>query len=151
MTGLNAQSRTRNKRATGAFLPVLVAAAWLCPAGALAQDESTTIRHFIDRSERAPLLTAFPKYPAIARRDRIEGEATVCFTINANGRVLRPVVTTYSHKIFSKAVLRAAKDSKYEPLAPGQFLNPTQTCRIYRFRLDPVLASRDAEDSSAAQ
>lgn len=151
MTGLKAQTRTRSRRGARSLLRVVAAAAWLWPASALAQGESTTVRHFIDRSERIPLLTAFPKYPAIARRDRIEGEATVCFTINANGRVLRPEVTTYSHKVFSKAALRAARDSKYEPLAPGQFLDPTPTCRIYRFRLDPVLVSADEEDSGAAQ
>ena len=60
------------------------------------------VRHFIDTvTDRVPSLTAFPSYPSIARRDRIEGEATVCFKIRTNGRISRPIVTDYSHKIFS--------------------------------------------------
>ncbi|HZD54141.1 MAG TPA: hypothetical protein VE175_13910, partial [Woeseiaceae bacterium] len=36
----------------------------------------------VDATEaRIPATTTFPKYPAAARRDRIEGEATVCFKI----------------------------------------------------------------------
>ncbi len=110
------------------------------------EDEGTGIvRHFIDTStDRVPALTAFPKYPSVARRDRIQGEATVCFKIRANGRVSRPVVTDYSHKIFSKPALRAIKKSSFEPLGPGQILKTSRSCRTYRFRLEPVLADNDA-------
>ncbi|MDH3441994.1 MAG: energy transducer TonB, partial [Gammaproteobacteria bacterium] len=104
------------------------------------------VRHFIDTStDRVPALTAFPRYPSVARRDRIEGEATVCFKIRANGRISRPVVTDYTHKIFSKPSLRAIKKSSFEPLGPGQLLKTARTCRIYRFRLDPVLVDNNAE------
>ena len=115
------------------------------PAHALQQDTGL-VRHFIDTStDRVPALTAFPRYPSVARRDRIEGEATVCFKIRANGRISRPVVTDYTHKIFSKPSLRAIKKSSFEPLGPGQLLKTARTCRIYRFRLDPVLVDNNAE------
>lgn len=104
------------------------------------------MRHFIDTAtDRVPATTAFPKYPSIARRDRIEGDATVCFKVRANGRVSRPVVTDYSHKIFAKPALRAIKKSSFEPLAPGQVLKTARTCRTFRFRLDPVLVKNDDE------
>jgi TonB family protein len=111
-----------------------------------AQAEPTGVTHFIDTStDRVPALTAFPTYPSIARRDRIEGEATVCFKIRSDGRVSRPVVTEYTHRIFSKPALQAIKKSNFESLGPSQILATARTCRTYRFRLDPILA--DDEDS----
>jgi TonB family protein len=109
--------------------------------------ESTDVIHFIDtNTDRTPALTAFPRYPSVARRDRIEGEATVCFKIRADGRISRPVVTERTHKIFAKPALRAIKKSTFEPLGPGQILATARTCRIYRFRLDPVVSQADPKD-----
>ena len=120
-------------------LPGLIVALCLVSGLAAAQESSSNVTHFIDTSpDRIPALTAFPKYPSVARRDRIEGEATVCFKIKANGKVSRPVVTEYSHRIFSRPALRAIKKSTFEPLAPGQILATARTCRTYRFRLDPI-------------
>lgn len=123
---------------------LIVAAAAAAPAGA---QQTTRITHFIDTAtDRVPALTAFPKYPYVARRDRIEGESTVCFKVKADGRISRPVVTNSTHRIFSKPALRAIKKSSFEPLSPGQLLDTARTCRTYRFRLDPILAeNRDAE------
>jgi TonB family protein len=127
-----------------------IAAAGVLLIGSLAhafQEDTGVVRHFIDTStDRVPALTSFPKYPSVARRDRIEGEATVCFKIRANGRISRPVVTDYSHKIFSKPSLRAIKKSSFEPLGPGQILRTARTCRTYRFRLDPILAENNAKE-----
>ncbi len=91
-------------------------------------------------SDRKPATTIFPSYPSIARRDRIEGEATVCFKIDVRGKVKRASVKSYSHKIFKKPALRAIKRSSFEPLQPGQVLGRTKECRTYRFRLEPILA-----------
>jgi len=112
-------------------------------ANAGAQDNAPIVRHFYDsNTDRIPALTAFPKYPSIARRDRIEGEATVCFKIRANGKISRAVVTEKSHRIFSKPALRAIRKSNFEPLGPSQVLATARTCRTYRFRLDPVLTAK---------
>lgn len=91
-------------------------------------------------SERIPLVTAFPKYPYVARRDRIVGEAVVCFTISSKGRVERPTVRTSTHKIFRRPAIKAIRASSFEPLAPGEAKSFVKSCRTYRFRLDPVLA-----------
>ena len=91
-------------------------------------------------TDRQPALTAFPNYPSVARRDRIEGEATVCFRIDARGKVKRASVESYSHKIFRKPALRAIRKSSFEPLQPDQVLARAKSCRTYRFRLDPILA-----------
>lgn len=132
-----------------AGLITLCAAASVFGATGVHAQESPTITHFIDtNTDRVPALTAFPKYPSVARRDRIEGEATVCFKIRANGKISRPVVTERTHRIFAKPALQAIKKSNFEPLGPGQILATARTCRIYRFRLDPVLVRSDAKESN---
>jgi TonB family protein len=113
--------------------------------GASADETPARYAGFHDTStDRVPAQTTFPQYPSIARRDRIEGDATVCFRIKADGRVSRPRVTDYSHKIFARPALRAIRKSSFEPLAPGQILRTSKTCRTYRFRLDPILVSSDS-------
>lgn len=95
-------------------------------------------------SGRDPAVTTFPHYPARARRDRIEGNATVCFKIAPDGRILEPSVTSSTHEIFEGPALEAIRASSFEPLAPGDELVPTPVCRTYRFRLDPVTDPRSA-------
>lgn len=108
--------------------------------GAAADEIPASLAVFNDTStDRVPAQTTFPQYPSIARRDRIQGDATVCFRIRADGRISRPRVTDYSHKIFAKPTLRAIRKSKFEPLSPGQVLRKAKTCRTFRFRLEPIL------------
>jgi TonB family protein len=123
----------------------LLAVAWLL--GALAgiamadNDDSDVPRvtHFEDTdSDRAPLVTAVPQYPPKARRDRIEGEATVCFLIDADGHIVRPAVRRTSHRMFAKPSLKAIRKSSYDPLRPDQRLSQVKTCRTFRFLLTPV-------------
>ncbi|MFQ5982857.1 MAG: energy transducer TonB, partial [Woeseiaceae bacterium] len=99
----------------------------------------TRITHVEDASsDRTPLVTAVPQYPKLARRDRIEGEATVCYTIDARGRIRRPTVQRSSHKMFAKPSLRAIKQSSYEPLPSKKDASVARACRTFRFRLNPV-------------
>ena len=111
----------------------------------MAQQQSTLVTHFLDsNTDRVPLLTAFPPYPSIARRDRIQGEATVCFKIKQDGRITRAKLKVSTHKIFRRPVLRAIKKSTFAPLAPNQVLATARTCRTYRFRLEPILVDNAA-------
>ncbi len=112
---------------------------------AIAQQQSTSVTHFLDsNTDRVPLLTAFPPYPSIARRDRIQGEVTVCFKIKQDGRITRAKLKASTHRIFRRPVLRAIKKSTFEPLAPNQVLATAKTCRTYRFRLEPILVDNAA-------
>lgn len=107
----------------------------------LAQNETrvTRVLHFEDTSsDRIPAVTAVPQYPQKARRDRIEGEATVCYLIDIRGEVVRPAVRRSSHRMFAKPSLKAIRNSSYEPLRPHQKMSPVKTCRTYRFLLTPV-------------
>jgi len=111
-----------------------------------AENISPVITHIFDSStDRVPLITAFPKYPSVARRDRIEGETTVCFKIKTNGKISRPSMRQSSHKIFVRPTMRAIKKSTFEPLGPSQILATAKTCRTYRFRLEPVVVKTDSE------
>ncbi len=137
-TKRNSRDKSDFRVAGTVWIAAAISLIWT--TGALAQEAPLSARHFLDtNTDRIPALTAFPKYPSIARRDRIEGEATVCFKIRANGKVSRPIVTERSHRIFSKPALRAIRKSSFEPIGPGQMLSTARTCRIYRFRLDPIL------------
>lgn len=124
-----------------------LAAALALPAS-FADEASKT--HIVDTStDRTPAKTAFPKYPRIARRDRIEGEATVCFRIDVRGRIRSARVREATHPIFKRPALRAIRASSFEPLAPDEVLDTSRTCRTYRFRLEPVLAANGTDDDTA--
>jgi TonB family protein len=107
----------------------------------LAEDDTKiSQRHVMDSStDRTPLITAFPGYPRIARRDRIEGNAVVCFKIDLDGTIRSVRVKSYSARIFRRPVLRAIKSSSFEPLQPHEIYSTSRTCRTYRFRLEPVV------------
>lgn len=133
----------------------LVVVASSIAAGALAEEQVATSRttHFVDSSsDRTPAKTSFPSYPKIARRDRIEGDATVCFKVNLDGRVHSARVQSYTHRIFRRPALRAMKESSFEPLHPHETFSRARTCRTYRFRLEPILADNAADnDQKPAQ
>jgi len=116
---------------------------------ALAEETGKHVFHLMDSStDRTPAKTAFPAYPRIARRDRIEGDATVCFKVDLQGRIRSIRVKNYSHRIFRRPSLRAIKDSSFEPLQPHEVLSTSRTCRTYRFRLEPIVASNDESAGS---
>lgn len=121
---------------------LLVSLLLLLVAPSLVAEEAVPRKtHFVDTStDRTPAKTAFPEYPRIARRDRIEGDTTVCFKIDARGRIRSPRIRETTHAIFKRPALRAIRQSSFEPLAPNEILAQGLICRTYRFRLEPVLA-----------
>lgn len=136
------RNRSNNSRVLAAMLVLAV----LAPPGTRADDEEANTRHLTDSStDRVPAITAFPKYPSIARRDRIEGETVVCFMIDVDGAIRRPSIQSSTHKIFEKPAMNAIRRSSFEPLARGETLSTSRTCRTYRFRLDSVTARNDSD------
>lgn len=143
MTGRVPRRKTRLSRA---IRPSVLVAAFsqVLAAFPVAADDNARETHIIDSStDRTPARTAFPSYPRIARRDRIEGDATICFRIDKRGRIRSIRVRDVSHPIFRRAALRAIRASSFEPLKPNEVLATARTCRTYRFRLEPVLADNN--------
>lgn len=122
------------------LIPILAVAAVALSPAAMAGDGTDVSQDTDTPADRVPATTAFPSYPSIARRERLEGEAIVCFTIDAHGRVVRPAIRSSTHKIFERPALRAIKRSSFEPLAEGEEPSPVKSCRTYRFRLEPLTA-----------
>jgi TonB family protein len=126
----------------------LTAAGLLLAQVALAEGEEANVSHFTDSSsDRPPAVTAFPKYPSVALRDRIEGEAVVCFNIDARGRVVRPSIRSSTHRIFEKPAMSAIRRSSFAPLAAGEKPAAAKACRTYRFRLDPINAQNGEQQA----
>lgn len=87
--------------------------------------------------ERRTLSWSSPKYPTKARNERLEGDVTVCYTIDARGKVRRPFVKKSSARVFNRSALRAAKAIVYEAAAPDAANERAPGCSTYRFRLEP--------------
>jgi TonB family protein len=131
---------TGNNATRDSTVALLAAAFLLMPAWALAEKSEPRVYHLTDSStDRTPSMTSFPTYPRIARRDRIEGDATVCFKIGTDGTIRSIRVKSYTDRIFRRPVLRAIKNSSFEPLKPHEVYSSSRTCRTYRFRLEPVV------------
>lgn len=97
------------------------------------------VTHLSDRSsERIPLNTVAPVYPAVARRDRVEGDVQVCFNVDREGRPFRIAVRSSTHRIFEKPSIRAIRASRYVELPEEQEVPGIKTCRTFRFRLESV-------------
>ena len=121
----------------------------LAAAGALAQASGAGLRVPDLKPERIPLNTAVPEYPEQARRERLEGEATVCFSVDERGEVVRPRISSTTDRIFRKPTLNAIRASTFRPLEAGALESPFETCRTYRYTLNPLEPLYVADDSSA--
>ncbi len=145
VNGKSVQNPIHNKTHTFCVGAALAAALLLGSALAFGQQDATVVTHFLDsNNNRVPLLTAFPTYPSIARRARIQGEATVCFMIRQDGRISRVKVKESTHRIFKRPALKAIRKSTFEPLGPNQVFATARTCRTFRFRLEPILVDNRA-------
>lgn len=89
-------------------------------------------------TDRMPLHTVIPDYPADARRDRIEGHAQVCFRISRRGVPWRIAVRKSTHRVFEKAAIKAVRESTFMPLGPDDEVPKIKACRTFRFYLEPV-------------
>jgi len=123
---------------------VVTVAALLAGALAVGGEEVAEVPLTKDDVERTPSYTVMPDYPAVARRDRIEGQVQVCFEISRKGRTRRIAVRKSTHQMFEKPAIRAVRASTYVPLPKNANLSGIKSCRTFRFTLEPVV--EEAED-----
>jgi len=117
---------------------LLLFASVLLWTSGFASDEPSVI-HLADQgSERIPLSTVAPVYPAIAQRDRIEGDVQVCFNVDRKGRPYRIAVRSSTNRVFEKPAIRAIRASRYVELPKEKEVPGIKTCRTFRFRLESV-------------
>ena len=118
---------------------------------AAAQDEADVTHLLEPAAERKPLHTVVPVYPARALQERIQGDVEVCFSVDREGRTSRVAVRKSSHRMFEKPAMLAVRASSYMPLQEHEILSGIKTCRIFRFRLDPVAIEEPADTSVSAE
>ena len=126
---------------------------WLLTATGAAEVDSNVTHFTGDTGDRMPLQTMVPVYPERALTDRVQGDVEVCFNVDREGRTSRISVRQSSHRMFEKPSVFAVRASSYVPLTENKILSGIKTCRIFRFRLDPVAIedpseSIDPDDSS---
>ena len=115
-------------------------------AAAVAAADDADINHLLDPAgERAPLQTVVPVYPARALQERLQGDVEVCFEVDREGRTSRIAVRHSSNRLFEKPAIQAVRASSYKPVQDHEIISGIKTCRIFRFRLDPV-AIEDPSD-----
>jgi len=88
--------------------------------------------------ERVPLHTVAPQYPPLAKQMRVEGEVTVCFNVDRDGKTHRVKVRRSSNRIFEKPAIKAVRVSTYQPLKRNQKETGVKSCRTFRFSLPLV-------------
>ena len=97
------------------------------------------ITHLMDNSHtRVPLNTVAPVYPAVARRDRVEGDVQLCFNVDRKGRPFRIAVRSSTDRVFEKPAIRAIRASRYVSLPEDREVPGIKTCRTFRFRLESI-------------
>ena len=118
---------------------------------AAAQDEADVTHLLEPAAERKPLHTVVPVYPARALQERIQGDVEVCFSVDREGRTSGVAVRKSTHRMFEKPAMLAVRASSYMPLQEHEILSGIKTCRIFRFRLDPVAIEEPADASVSAE
>ncbi|GGE49606.1 hypothetical protein GCM10007421_24840 [Halopseudomonas oceani] len=101
-------------------------------AAAAAAERAAAQRQYL------PLSKPEPDYPRRALTQRLEGDCTVEYDVNANGRVDNPrlVSGACDNPLFARPSLAAAKDFIYQPrLVNGQPVAVTGVRNTFRYRL----------------
>jgi hypothetical protein len=120
-------------------------------AGGQAPAEVAGYRDFLgsdSQPQRTPAVTAFPEYPDEAQQ--VEGETTVCFDVDSRGRVVRPSISSSTHRFFERPTIKAIRASTFMPIAKDLIRSGSEMCRVYLFDPDAIDATGQVTDTSAA-
>lgn len=83
-----------------------------------------------------PVFKQAPDYPARAMDQGLQGDCTVSYTVNAQGRVENPRAESDCHPLFVRPALNAAKSFQYQPrVVNGQAVTVQQVRNVFQFRI----------------
>lgn len=106
------------------------AAAAAANARAQAQAEAASRQYL-------PIVKEAPSYPQRALDRNLQGECTVSYTVNPNGRVENPQALEDCHPLFKTPSLAAAKRFRYQPrVVNGQAVAVRDVKNTFSYRIE---------------
>jgi len=89
-----------------------------------------------DVSNYRPANKTPPQYPEQALDRKLEGDCTIAYTVNAQGRVENPKAQGDCHPLFVRPALQAAKQFQYQPRkVNGQAVAVQNVKNTFQFRI----------------
>ncbi|HEC58658.1 hypothetical protein LCGC14_0711920 [marine sediment metagenome] len=83
-----------------------------------------------------PIDKTAPKYPKGAMRKNLEGDCTVQYDVNEQGRVVSPEIMGECHPLFKRPSLEATKDFRYKPrMIDGKAVVVKRVKNTFEYRL----------------
>lgn len=100
------------------------------------QQNTSVPEEKFDVSNYKPANKAPPQYPEQALDRRLEGDCTIAYTVNAQGRVENPKAQGDCHPLFVRPALQAAKQFQYQPRkVNGQAVAVQNVKNTFQFRI----------------
>lgn len=107
------------------------------PASQENADSSASVSKKFDASQYFPVEKNPPTYPRRALNKGVQGECTVRYTVNTDGRVESPEVLNDCHAFFIKPSLRATKSFRYTPrIVNGKAVNVANVKNTFQYRIE---------------
>lgn len=83
-----------------------------------------------------PVSKQAPDYPARAMDQGLQGDCTVSYSVNAQGRVENPQAEADCHPLFIRPAINAAKNFQYQPrVVNGQAVGVQKVRNTFQFRI----------------
>jgi protein TonB len=100
-------------------------------------DKPVPVNNKFDVSQYLPVEKIPPSYPKRALKKGVQGECTVSYTVNAQGRVESPKALSGCHAFFINASLRAAKSFRYTPrIINGKAVSVANVKNTFQYRIE---------------
>lgn len=100
-------------------------------------DKAVPVNNKFDASQYLPVEKNPPSYPKRALKKGVQGECTVSYTVNAQGRVESPKALSGCHAFFINASLRATKSFRYTPrIINGKAVSVANVKNTFQYRIE---------------
>lgn len=101
------------------------------PAPQVVSEPAFDVKHYQPVSKQAP------DYPARAMDQGLQGDCTVSYMVNAQGRVENPQAEADCHPLFIRPAINAAKNFQYQPrVVNGQAVAVPKVRNTFQFRIN---------------